>query len=310
MIVVENVRYRYPDGTEALKGVSFEVERGEKVAIVGRNGSGKTTLLMAICGLIKFDGRIEVCGVDVRDEKRIRKIVGMVFQNPDDQVFLTTVFDDIAFGPKNLGMDDVEGRVKRVLRLLGIEHLRNRNPSNLSGGEKKKVAIAGILAMDPEVLLVDEPTACLDHEGICEIFNILEELSSLGKTIVIATHDLEFATSWADRILVMDGGTIVDRDAFEIGWLRIPSKVKLKDLLGISRFSEVLGRGGRLIITKDEADYCYGIVDFSNVKGVEYDLELIFAESLVRDVRVNVSERLFDRFLELARDYGVEVTEK
>ena len=309
MIVAENVRYRYPDGTLALNGVNFKAERGEKVAIVGRNGSGKTTFLLSLCGLLKAEGRIEIDGVSVRDERRIRRIVGMVFQNADDQVFSTTVFEDVAFGPRNLKLDDVEGRVERALRLLGIEHLRNRNPSNLSGGEKKKVAIAGVIAMDPKVLLVDEPTAGLDHEGIHEIFNVLEELSEMGKTIVIATHDLDFAYCWADRILLMDRGAIVaeGEDVLRFGRLRTPSKLKLKDMMNISRLTDLFEGEGRVELTEDGADYCYGIVDFERVRNVEFDLEMIFAESYMRRVKVTVSKRLREKFVRLAREHGVRV---
>ncbi len=309
MIVAEGVRYRYPDGTTALNGVSLRVGRGEKVAIVGRNGSGKTTFLLCLCGLLKAEGRIEIDGVDVRDERRIRRKVGMVFQNADDQVFSPTVYDDVAFGPRNLGYEDVEERVESALRMLGIEHLKDRNPSNLSGGEKKKVAIAGVIAMDPKVLLVDEPTAGLDHEGIHEIFNILEELSEVGKTIVIATHDLDFAYSWADRIVLMERGRVVaeGKDVLSFGRLRTPTKIKLKEMMNVERLTDVFEGDGRVVLTDDGADYCYGIVNFEKVRNVEFDLEMIFAESRVREVKVAVSERLKEKFLRLAREHGVRV---
>ena len=311
MIRAEGVRYVYSDGTLALRGVNFRAERGEKVAIVGRNGSGKTTLLLCLCGLLKAEGRIEIDGVSVRDERRIRRIVGMVFQNADDQVFSSTVFDDVAFGPRNLRLDDVEGRVEWALRLLGIEHLKEKNPANLSGGEKKKVAIAGVIAMDPKVLLVDEPTAGLDHEGIHEIFNVLEELSEMGKTVVVATHDLDFALSWADRIVLMDRGEIVaEGDEIKaFGYLKMPTKERIKSMLGISRLSDLFEGKGRVKVVRGEADYCYGIVDFSKVRNVDFDMEIVLAESFLREIRIAVSDRMKRKFRELAELYGVEVYE-
>ncbi len=151
-IEVRDLYYDY-NGVRALNGVNLSVEEGEKVAILGPNGSGKTTLLLCICNLLerkRMKGSIKVMGIDVSDE-RLRKVTGIVFQNPDDQVFSATVFDDVAFGLRNMGLDEreVTERVERILKVMGIKHLANRNPANLSGGEKKKVAIAGVLAMEP-----------------------------------------------------------------------------------------------------------------------------------------------------------------
>ena len=159
MLKIENVTIEYPDGTVAVDNISFKVNKGEKVALIGANGAGKSTLLLAIEGLISSNGKIEVdhMAVSKNNISEIRKKVGMVFQNPDDQLFMPSIYDDIAFGPRNLGLDEksVEYRVNDRLKLLGLEHLKNKTALKMSGGEKRMAALATVLAMKPEIMLLD-----------------------------------------------------------------------------------------------------------------------------------------------------------
>jgi len=328
-IEVENVIHFY-DRIKALDGVSLKVRRGEKVAILGPNGSGKTTLMLCICNLLKpKSGKIRVMGVDVnrKNEEKIRKLVGIVFQNPDDQVFSATVYDDVAFGLRNMGLDEeeVDRRVRAILKTMRIEHLAERNPANLSGGEKKKVAIAGVIVMNPPVMLIDEPTAGLDHPGVHEIYNILCELNARGLTIVVTTHDSEFAFSWADRIVVMSKGRVVSdsfssslTDSSEVK-IRLPGKEKAflemkelgiinPDIFGCLKKSGLKGRI-RIVESGNQADYCYGMVDFEKIRNPEFDLDLIALESHRRPVSVAVSEHLLDYFRKemMARNCDIDI---
>lgn len=212
-IEAENLHYTYSDGTAALRGVNLTVENGETLVLLGPNGSGKTTLLLILgCLLHAQKGRLRVCGVEVNDKNigRVRRKVGVVFQNPDDQVIAPTVYDDVAFGVRNLGYDEeeVERRVSDVLKLLDIYELRQKNPDNLSGGQKKKVAIAGILAMRPEVIIMDEPTSGLDGFGFKSIVEIIEGLRG-EHTMIIATHDMDLAETVGERFAYLYKGRIV-----------------------------------------------------------------------------------------------------
>ena len=307
MIEVSNLTFEYPDGTLALSNVTFNVKKCEKVAILGENGSGKTTLFLCIVGLLRpWSGRVLIKGIEVnrKNEDKIRRIVGLVFQNPDDQVFLPKVYDDVAFGLRNMGLgeDEVRKRVMKTLRLLGIEDLANKSTSNLSLGQKKRVAIAGVLAMDPDVILIDEPTAGLDHKGILEIYNILEELNENGKTIVISTHDVEFVESWADKIVVLHRGRCVrvgDRsllDELESFGMRKPIKRTIMSLVDFELSNAVVE------ISKD-GHFGYGVDDVIP----EIDIDLILLRGLHKPVKVKVSERLYNRFLRILRERGVEV---
>ena len=215
IIEMEALEYRYPDGTMALNGVDISIKRGAKVAFVGPNGSGKSTLFLHLNGILRpFKGEVRFEGrpleYDRQSLKEVRQKIGMVFQNADDQLFAPQVWQDVAFGPKNRGLPDkeVKVRVEKALRIVGIETLAKKPPHFLSGGQKKRAAIAGILAMDPEVMALDEPIGDLDPEGRDEVVEILEELSHLGKTVIVSTHNVEFAYSWADHVYVMASGTI------------------------------------------------------------------------------------------------------
>lgn len=212
-IKTTGLEYTYTDGTNALSGVNFEAKEGEKVAVLGPNGSGKTTLFYHFNGLIKpTRGEVRVFGENISKNNidKIRKRVGIVFQEPDSQLFAPTVYEDIAFGPKNLrlGSMEIKNRVMQVLHRFEIEALAQKNPANLSGGQKKRVAIAGVVAMEPDVLVLDEPTSGMDACGITGTTEILDELNDEGKTIIISTHDCDLAASWADRIYILNKGRV------------------------------------------------------------------------------------------------------
>lgn len=212
---VENLSYRYPDGTWALKGVTLSVFEGESVAVVGPNGAGKTTLLLHLNGILRGDGKVFVFGEEVTKGNllRVRQLVGLVFQDPDDQLFMPTVLEDVAFGPLNLGLSQEEAvkRAVEALEMVGMAHSINRSPHQLSFGERKRVAIATVLAMQPKVLVLDEPTANLDPRSRRQLLNLLKQLKV---TKVIATHDLDAALDLCGRVVVMDEGQIVaDGDA-------------------------------------------------------------------------------------------------
>jgi cobalt/nickel transport system ATP-binding protein len=214
MIDFEDVHYRYPDGTEALKGVTYRIQNGEKVALVGPNGSGKSTFLLHTNGLLlPTEGSVKVNGIPVgqKNAKEIRKVVGIVFQDSDDQVFSPTVFEDVAFGPMNLGFskDEAAFKGKAVLQQVGLDGFEQRSAHHLSGGEKKKVALAGVLAMEPDVIVLDEPTANLDPQSAESLMKLLDSLHESGKTILIATHDVDLVSEWADRVCVLFEGRVI-----------------------------------------------------------------------------------------------------
>ncbi|OGW18090.1 MAG: energy-coupling factor ABC transporter ATP-binding protein [Nitrospinae bacterium RIFCSPLOWO2_12_FULL_45_22] len=209
------VSYRYPDGTAALSGINLEVKKGEFIGILGSNGSGKTTLLKAIDGLLKgFDGSVYLDGADIKrlTPKEIYKKIGLVFQNPDDQLFASTLFEDVAFGPINMGFDlkEVERRVLRALQEVELQELEKKPIHNLSFGQKKRACIAGLLAMGHEVLLLDEPTAGLDPMGEYKMMRLLWRLNKENQvTIVMATHSVDLVPIFLDRLYILSRGKIV-----------------------------------------------------------------------------------------------------
>jgi cobalt/nickel transport system ATP-binding protein len=216
-IEVNQLCFAYPQGTLALDSVAFSVEPGESIGLVGPNGAGKTTLFLCLTGVLSpRSGSVRVCGLDVRDPVRRRKLpekVGIVFQNSDDQLFSTTVLDDVAFGPLNLGLDPSEARrlAEEALVRVGMTGQEARTPFHLSGGEKRRVALAGVLAMRPEVLLLDEPSMFLDPRGRRELIALL---NGLNRTKLIASHDLGLILATCRRVLVLDAGSVVaDGDA-------------------------------------------------------------------------------------------------
>jgi len=216
ILEARNIYYKYPDGTLALKGVNFKVKRGEMVALLGPNGAGKSTLFLHFNGILKpHKGEILIKGKPIKYDSRslleVRKTVGIVFQNPDDQLFAPTVMEDVAFGPLNLGYSEEEVKkiVKEVLKAVGMEGYEDKPPHYLSGGEKKRVAIAGVLAMKPEIMVLDEPTAGLDPLGASKIMELLYKLNREGMTVIISTHDVDLVPVYADRVYVMNKGEII-----------------------------------------------------------------------------------------------------
>ncbi len=209
-----DLTYVYPDGTVALEGVNFVVERGDRVALVGPNGAGKTTLLYHLNGLLMpTRGKVYVLGVEVSKANLdfVRQKVGLVFQNPDDQLFAPTVFHDVAFGPRNIGLPEteVEKRVKWAIEVMGLKGLENKPPHRLSYGQKKRVAIAGVLAMKPEIIALDEPTANLDPRMAHDLLSLLIELNEEhGITLIIATHDVDVVPLFSNKVYVLGGGRV------------------------------------------------------------------------------------------------------
>lgn len=213
LLEVKNVSYSYDKQTFALKGLSFSVEKGEFVAVVGHNGSGKSTLAKLLNGLLKpSGGEVVVDGFSSNDKNavfEIRKRVGMVFQNPDNQLVASIVEDDIAFGPENLGVprEEIGERIDAALKAVGMENFRKATPTRLSGGQKQRIAIAGVLALKPQILVLDESTAMLDPQGRKEIAAVVEKLRADGVSVIAITHYMEEAVN-ADKVLVIDGGKL------------------------------------------------------------------------------------------------------
>ncbi|KAF5091152.1 Cobalt import ATP-binding protein CbiO [anaerobic digester metagenome] len=210
MLKIDKLNYAYPDGHQAIRDINLTIEEGESIALVGANGAGKSSLFKLIVGVSEIkEGSIIVdeLAVGKKTLKDIRRRVGMVFQNPDDQLFMTKVYDDIAFGPRNELLDEhvVEERVVNAMEQLGIIHLRDRMPHRLSGGEKRVIAIASVLAMDPRVILFDEPTSFLDPQARRNVINTLD---SLKMTKIIATHDLDMALDICDRVIILHHGSV------------------------------------------------------------------------------------------------------
>ena len=235
ILKAENLHYSYTKEHEVLKGVSLNIYEGERLAVLGANGSGKSTFFLNINGVLKPESG----NVYYRDNlinkasiKELRKNVGIVFQDADNQIIASTVRAEVSFGPMNLGLskEEVKKRVEASLNYMNISHLIDRPPHYLSGGEKKRLSIADIIAMDSEIIIFDEPTASLDPQNITIFEEFLDRVSTEGKTLVISTHDLEFAFRWADRIVVFcDGNVIADSDPITVlGDKGILEKANLK----------------------------------------------------------------------------------
>jgi cobalt transport protein ATP-binding subunit len=210
-IELEHVHFRYPDGFEALRGVDLRVGAGEKVALVGPNGAGKSTLMLQLNGTLRpAHGSVRVAGMPVGKEtiRRVRAEVGLVFQDPDDQLFSPTVFDDVAFGPLHMGLpaDEVHRRVERALAAVGMAAFAHRVPHRMSLGQRKRVAVATVLSMDPSILVFDEPSAGLDPRGRRELIALLR---GLGQTMLVSTHDMRLVAEVFPRTVVVDGGQVV-----------------------------------------------------------------------------------------------------
>ncbi|PKL39924.1 MAG: cobalt ABC transporter ATP-binding protein [Spirochaetae bacterium HGW-Spirochaetae-1] len=247
IVEAKDMHYSYPDGTKALNGVSFRITHGESVAIVGANGAGKSTLLMHFNGFIMPSrGSLRVGDYPLNTETihAIRRTVGMVFQDSDDQLFMPTVFDDVAFGPLNLGLprQEVDQRVRETLEIVGALHLIDRPTHRLSGGEKRAIAIATVLSMHPDILVMDEPTSNLDPLHRRRLIGLLK---SFRHTKIIATHDLDMALDVCERTIIMNNGEIIaDGDTKEC--------FKDRALLARSGLEQPLGMQGCPVCGKSQ----------------------------------------------------------
>ena len=221
LIETRDLTYTYPGNVTALHEINFVAPRNARIAVIGSNGAGKSTLFKQFNGIFKpTSGSVLIRGEPITSAniREVRKFVGIVFQNADDQIFSPTVEQDVAFGPVNLGLDPetIHHRVHEALRLVGIEDLAHRVPHHLSGGEKKRVAIAGVIAMEPEVLVLDEPTAGLDPQGVHDLIGFINSLSrKYGMTVIFSTHDVSLVAEVADYVYVMSKGRFVAQGKVE-----------------------------------------------------------------------------------------------
>ncbi len=218
IIGVENLSFNYPDGTPALQNISLLINQDERVGIIGANGAGKSTFVLQLNGILAGSGVVKVRGIPVEKKnfKIVRQKVGIIFQNPDDQLFCLTVYDDIAFGLRNMGLpeEEVKTRVTESLEAVGLPGFENRCPGHLSTGEKKRIAIATVHSMRPEVFVLDEPTSSLDPKGRKSIMRLL---SGIGGTQIIVTHDIDLVRTICTRVIVFFKGTVVyDGDSREV----------------------------------------------------------------------------------------------
>jgi energy-coupling factor transporter ATP-binding protein EcfA2 len=238
IIEVEQLKYRYPDTTDlVLDDLSFSVEKGECLGIVGENTAGKSTLCYALAGLIPhfykgaYGGKVTVNGLVVREHEiaDIVENIGLVFENPFSQMTgaKKTVYEEVAFGLENLGLDrnEMHRRIEQYLKLMDVFGVKDKNPFDLSGGQMQRVAIASVLAMEPDVLILDEPTSQLDPQGSSEVFKVIEQLTEKGMTIILVEHKMEQIAQYADRVLLLHGGKQVALDTPE----KIFSRPDLKD---------------------------------------------------------------------------------
>ena len=244
---IENVNYKYPlEDKQALKNINIEIKKGEFWAVIGKNGSGKTTFCNMLRRFVpdfykgELTGKITLEDKELKDysQKELVQKIGFVFQNPFTQIsgVKDTVFEEIAYGLENLGLDKEEiiSRVEKILKLLEIEKLRDRNPYDLSGGQKQRVALASIIAMNPDVLVIDEPTSQLDPKGTEDIFKIINLMANEGKTIILVEHKLELIAEYAENILVLDEGEIIlSGKAEEV----LNNKILLEKEIGMTQYS-------------------------------------------------------------------------
>ena len=248
MLEARNIVYRYDDGTKALNDVSVKVDDNDMVALLGKNGAGKSTLFLHFNGIFRPDeGEILVDGkpIEYNDDGLldVRTKVGIVFQNPDDQLFAPTVQEDVAFGPLNMDLpqEEVERRVTEALEKVGMTGFERKPPHHLSGGQKKRVAIAGVLAMEPDMMVLDEPTSGLDPKGASQILHLLYELNNEGIGIIISTHDVDLVPLYANKVYVIREGEIIregspkevflDVDTIRQANLRLPRIAHLAEIL-------------------------------------------------------------------------------
>ena len=257
MIEIENIFFRYPSGTEALKGVTLTIKDGEFVAIMGQNGAGKTTLVKQFNGLLKPSvGKVKIDNIQTTKTSiaSLSKTVGFVFQNPDHQLFSETVEEEIAFALKNFGFkqETIEKQITWALNLLSLTQYRKTSPFMLSGGERKRVALASVLAWDPQILILDEPTIGQDHEQKERLRQFIIQLQTQGKTVVIVTHDVEFVAECNPRVILMREGKIVaDGDGKKI----LTNTIALtQSSIVLPQIAQVFAHLGSLGLPKDVID--------------------------------------------------------
>ncbi len=252
-----DLSYTFPDGTRAIQNINFQVEKSENIAILGPNGAGKSTLLHHFNGLLTpTSGKVLVLEKEVVKSNLdwVRQKVGLVFQDPDDQLFARTVGQDVAFGPINLGLphDEIQARVKWALEATEITQLENKSPQNLSTGQKKRAAIAGVLAMKPEIIVLDEPMANLDPRTASKILKLLLQLNQeLGLTLIVATHDVDLVPLFAEEICILHKGQIIMQDKPEEVFSRaeVLRSIDLR-LPRITHLFEILGKRNQLLTNK------------------------------------------------------------
>ncbi len=247
-IDVEDIHFTYPESKEILKGVTLSVNRGEFLSLVGQNGSGKTTLAKHFNGLLRpAKGKVFILGEDAKNSSiaELSRKVGHLFQNPENQIFEETVFAEIAFGPKNLDLpeDEIEARVDRVLKTTRLSKYRDTHPLSLSGGEKQRLALASVVVMEPQILVLDEPTTGLDLLSIMGILEIVKELHKKNVTVVLITHDMGLVSELSERVVVMGNGQIIgdgtpkeifaNDDLLATASLEPPQIMKFSKLLGL-----------------------------------------------------------------------------
>ena len=248
ILEAKDISYRYPDGTKALRNINIKIEKGKMISLLGPNGAGKSTLFLHFNGIIKpSEGKIKINNEELKYDKKsllsARQKVGLVFQNPDDQLFAPTVFEDVSFGPMNMKLDDeeIKQRVNESLEKVGMLEYAKKAPHHLSGGQKKRVAIAGILAMKPEIMVFDEPTSGLDPKGASDIMKLLYNLNKEGITIIISTHDVDLVPIYSDTVHIINKGQIIktgtceevfeDIDTIRNMKLRLPRITHLFEIL-------------------------------------------------------------------------------
>jgi cobalt/nickel transport system ATP-binding protein len=219
-IEIKNFSYKYADGTAALSEITLSVEHGQKVALIGPNGAGKSTLLLAMAGFLKGTGEVLINGLEITKKtlKQIRTMLGSCLEDPDDQLFMPNLFEDVAFGPLNIGLDaeQVKSRVADALKTVGLSDMADKAPHHLSAGQKRAAAIATILSMKPDIITLDEPDGSLDPRNRN---NLIKLLSGLPQTLIIATCDMNFAVTVAERAVLLDKGRIIaDGHSREIMW--------------------------------------------------------------------------------------------
>ncbi|MGE4214407.1 MAG: energy-coupling factor ABC transporter ATP-binding protein [Anaerotignaceae bacterium] len=214
LLKTENLCYSFDGHTDTIKNISLEIKSGEKIAVIGNNGAGKSTFFLCLNGVLETDGSILLNGKRISGKKgfeELRRATGIVFQEADSQIIASTVKAEVAFGVMNLHVkkNEVLKRTENAMEKMGITSLSSRPPHYLSGGEKRRVVIADIIAMEPDIFIFDEPAASLDPENMGVLESVLESISSEGKTILLSTHDMDFALKWADRVIVFSGGEII-----------------------------------------------------------------------------------------------------